>query len=170
MKLNIAILFSFLLLISCQENAKHLNTINRNRYYIAYGSDLRLDETGQNGAEFSLSIPTEDVTGGFAENLNLVIIDLANMDMDLNKFVEISENQIKETNGILVESKRCEINEKEAHKLISEGHYEGFELKYMQYYLVENEKAYVLTYTAKKSHFDKYLGRMETVMNSFKIL
>lgn len=170
MRLSIAILFSLLLLAGCLENAKHTNTINRNGYSISYGSDLRLDETGQHGAEFSLSIPTEAVTGGFAENLNLVIQNLANMDIDLNKFVEISENQVKDSNGILVESKRCKINGKDAHKLISEGQYNDFELKYMQYYLIENEKAYVLTYMAKKSHFDKYLDRMEAVMNSFRIL
>lgn len=158
-----------MLICSCQNDKKSLNTIDRKGYSISYNSNLRLNESQSDGSEFSLLIPQEEVTGNFAENLNLIIQNLENTGVDLDKFVEISEGQIKTVNSTLLESKRCKLNGKEAQKLIYEGRFGDFDLKFQQYYIVDNYKAYILTYTAKKTHFDTYLGDMEATMTSFKL-
>jgi hypothetical protein len=163
LKLSIIFLITFQLI-----NSQVKKEITRNGYQIYYNDNLRLDETGRNGSEFYLFTQKESVQDNFAENLNLMKQNLETLNIDLNKFVEITENQIRE-NGKLIESKRSTVNGSECHILIYEGTMNGMELKFLQYDFVKNSKAYFLTYSAKKDDFEKYLAEMESVMKSFKI-
>lgn len=163
LKLSIIFLITFQLI-----NSQVKKEITRNGYQIYYNDNLRLDETGRNGSEFYLFTQKESVQDNFAENLNLMKQNLETLNIDLNKFVEITENQIRE-NGKLIESKRSTVNGSECHILIYEGTMNGMELKFLQYDFVKNSKAYFLTYSAKKDDFEKYLTEMESVMKSFKI-
>jgi hypothetical protein len=160
---------SLLLLISFQFiNSQNKKEINRNGYQIYYNDNLRLDETGRNGSEFYLFTQKDNSEDNFAENLNLMTQNLETLNIDLNKFVELTEIQLKE-NGKLIESRRDIANGNEYHILIYEATMNGMELKFLQYDFVKNNRAYFLTYTAKKADFDKYLLEMESVMKSFKI-
>lgn len=166
MKIQLSVLF---LLMLCQiGNSQVKKEINRNGYQIFYSDNLRLDESGRNGSEFYLFTQKENAEDNFAENLNLITQNLETLNIDLNKFVEITENQIKEK-GKLIESKRVIVNGNECHKLISESTMNGIELKFLQYDFVKNNRAYFLTYSAKKNDFEKYLDEMEKVIKSFKI-
>ena len=163
LKLVILLLLSFQFISS--QNKKE---ISRNGYQIFYSDNLRLDETGRNGSEFYIFTQKESEQDNFVENLNLMIQNLETLNIDLNKFVEITETQISE-NGKLIESKRSTVNGSECHILIYEATMKGMELKFLQYDFVKNNKAYFLTYSAKKDDFEKYLTEMESAMKSFKI-
>ena len=162
------LLVGFQFVNSQSKEKNNLNEINRNGYQIFYNSNLRLDESGKNATEFYLFTQKESSEDNFAENVNLMIQNLETLNIDLNKFVEISENQIK-TYGKLIESKRSKINQNECHIFIYEGLMNDFELKFLQYDFVKNNKAYILTYTSKKTDFEKFYIQMEKVMKSFKI-
>ena len=162
-KLVILLLTSFQFINS--QNRKEINT---NGYQIFYSDNLRLDETGRDGSDFYLFTQKESVEDNFAENLNLIIQNLVTLNIDLNKFVELTENQFRER-GKLIESRRSKTNGNEFHILIYESTINGMELKFLQYDFVKNNKAYFLTYSANKDDFEKYLFEMEVVMKSFKI-
>lgn len=166
MKFSLSLLFLFSTQFSiCQINKE----IKRNGYQIFYTDNLRLDETGRNGSEFYLFTQKESLQDDFVENLNLMIQNLETLDIDLNKFVEITENQINQ-NGKLISSRRVVTEETEFHILIYESSFNGMNLKFLQYDFMKNKKAYFLTYSAKKDNFEKYLLEMERIINSFKIL
>ncbi len=164
----------FLLLISisinsCQKKSSDTkNTIESNDYFMFYKSNLELDESGKNGSTFFLFTKKTNSNDNFVENLNLVIQNLEGMNIDLNKFVAISDSQIK-TNGNLIESKRILGKKQEYQRYIFEGKMNNFDLKFLQYDFVKNNKAYILTYTAKKEDFEKYLPQMQESMNSFTL-
>jgi hypothetical protein len=162
-KITLLLLLSFQLIISQTKKE-----INRNGYKIFYSDNLRLDESGRNGSEFYLFTQKENEQDNFADNLNLMIQNLETLNIDLNKFVELTEAQINEK-GKIIDSKRVKNNGNELHILIYESTINGFELKFMQYDFVKNNKAYFLTYSAKREDFEKYLPEMENVMKSFKI-
>jgi hypothetical protein len=162
-KITLLLLLSFQLIISQTKKE-----INRNGYQIFYSDNLRLDESGRNGSEFYLFTQKENEQDNFADNLNLMIQNLEALNIDLNKFVELTEAQINEK-GKIINSKRVKNNGNELHILIYESTINGFELKFMQYDFVKNNKAYFLTYSAKREDFEKYLPEMENVMKSFKI-
>lgn len=170
MKQSFLILFLVTFQIAtCQTNKENdTKKISKNGYEFFYNSDLILDESGRNGTEFCLLTQKADSEDNFIENINLIIHNLENLSLDLNKLVELTESQIK-NNGEIIESKRIKTTENEFHLFISEGTFNGLELKFLQYDFVKNNKAYILTYSAKKDQFDKYLTEMETIMKSFKI-
>jgi hypothetical protein len=168
LKFLLLILITFQFVCSQNKQSNKLNEINRNGYSIFYNNSLRLDESGRNGTEFYLFSQKTNSDDNFAENVNLMIQNLETLNIDLNKFVEISENQIK-THGKLIESKRIKTIKNEFHVFVYEALMNGLELKFLQYNFVKNNKAYILTYTGKKADFDKFQAEMEKVMKSFKI-
>ncbi|GGG50943.1 hypothetical protein [Bizionia arctica] len=160
------IIFQF---ASCQSNKKsNIKEINKNGYIISYPSNLKSDESGKHGSEFLLFTEKTDSTDNFSENINLIIQNLETLNLDLNKFVEITENQIK-ANGNLISSERIKNNTSEFQKIIYSVPLNNFDLKFIQYDFVVNNKAYILTFTAKENEFDTYSFEMEKIMKTFKI-
>jgi len=146
---------------------KGIKEINKKGYSIRYDSTFRLDESGRNGVEFYLFTPTKP-DDDFSENINLMIQNLETVKYDLDQFVSVSEKQIK-ANGKLIESTRMKKDGQEYQILIFEGNFNGLNLKFLQYDFVKNDKAYVLTFSAKRTEFDNYRKEMEKVMNSFEL-
>jgi serine/threonine-protein kinase len=89
----------------------------------------------------------------------------------LDKFVQVSENQVKTyiANGKVLESKRINQNGLEFHKLIYSGTQGVFSLNTEQYYFIKSEKAFVVTFVAEEDQFDKYIVIAEKMLQSFKV-
>lgn len=170
--MNLKILLSFLMatqFIFCQiKEKKELSTLNKSEYQISYSSDLRLNESGKNGMLFLLLTEKINSADDFAENINLIQQDLTNLNINLDKYVEITEKQVIEK-GKLIESKRLKKNGVEYQRIVYEAFINNFDLKFLQYDFIKNNKAYILTFSAKKEEFVKYLKSMEETMKSFKL-
>lgn len=145
------------------------NTLDQPNYAIQYPSTWQLNQSGQMGTSFILLSPLESDKDKFMENVNLLIQDLAGRNIDLNKFTEISEEQVKTmvTNSILIESKRVKNGDNEFHRIIYLGDQGMYRLKFEQYYWVVNSKAYILTFTTEKDKFNDYMEIGEKILNSF---
>lgn len=155
--------------VFCQvKHKKEISTLNKTEFKISYSSDLKLDESGKNGMVFLLLTEKTNSEDNFAENINLMKQDLEKLNINLDKFVEITEKQITER-GKLIESKRLKKNGTEYQRLVYEAFLNNFDLKFLQYDFVKNNKAYILTFAAKKEEFEKYLKDIETVMKSFTL-
>ena len=166
LKFLLIVLMTSQILIS-QNN--YPNEINRNGYSITYPSELRLDESGRNGTEFFLFTEITNAGDDFAESINLIIQDLKNMNIDLNKFVEITEGQVRGA-GKLISSERITTKgNQEYQKLVYELKMGDKVLKIFQYDFVKDEKAYILTFTSQSSEFDNYSEKMIKIMNTFKL-
>ena len=147
-------------------------TVNDSNYTIEYPDNWELNKSGQMGTKFILFSKLSNSSDKFRENVNLIIQDLTGSNIELDKYVEISENQIKTllTNGKIIESKRISDKEFEYHKMIYTGKQGVFDLKFIQYYWVLNNKAFVLTFTAEIDEFGNYAKIGKKIMDSFKIL
>ena len=84
---------------------------------------------------------------------------------------KISEGQIKTmiTDGNLIKSKRLSDKKKEFQRVIYTGKQGQFDLKWQQFYWVENEQAYVLTLTCEIDQYDNYVSVGEEIMKTFMI-
>jgi serine/threonine-protein kinase len=151
---------------------RNLYFIERPNYSIAYPSNWEESFDKTFGVEFILFSPLASKEDKFRENVNLLIQDLSNYDLDLDKYTELSVNQIKTmvTNSVLIESNRISKGENDNfQKIIYSGDQGAYKLKFEQYYFVKDKKAYVLTFTGEQSEFDKYKESAEETMNSFVI-
>ncbi|MFT4805631.1 MAG: hypothetical protein ACI9YE_002853 [Psychroserpens sp.] len=147
------------------------NTLNEKNYSIEYPSDWELNKSGQMGTRFILFSQLTSKNDQFKENVNLIVQDLTGHNIDLNQYVEISENQIKTmiTDGNIISSERVKKDEKEFQRVIYTGKQGIYDLQFEQYYWVENSNAYVLTLTCEITVFTDFKNTGEKILNSFEI-
>jgi len=144
-------------------------TLTQDNYSFQYPSNWELDTSGQLGTSFILFSPQESEEDPFQENVNLLIQDLTGMNIDLDQFTAISEEQVKSlgTNSNLIESKRMKSGNTAYQKIIYTADQGLFHLQHEQYYWMINEHAYILTLTTEQHQFDNYKETGERILNSF---
>jgi len=144
-------------------------TLSESNYSISYPATWQLDQSKAMGTTFVLFARAAEA-GKFRENINLLIQDLTGMGLDLDKFVQLSEQQFKTmiTNGKLISSKRLK-DRGEYQELVATGTQGVMELKFKQYYWVRDNKAYVLSFTALQTTYDEYAALASKVMNTFNV-
>jgi hypothetical protein len=145
--------------------------LDESDYSIQYPDTFDIDKSGQMGLSFVLLSKQTSQQDLFRENVNLVIQDLTGQSIDLDKYVAISEGQIKSmiTDGNLLESKRLTDKNNEFQRVIYTGKQGQFDLKWEQYYWVKNKKAFVLTLTCEMNQYDEYVSVGDQIMATFMI-
>ncbi len=156
-----------------QAESKKINTgwktVEDSNYSIQYPASWELNQNGQMGTSFILFAPLESTDDLFRENVNLLIQDLTGYDLDLDKYTEITLDQIKMliTNSSLTESKRIQKGSEGFHYLIYKGDQGIFNLQFKQYFWVNNNKAFVLTFTSEQNKFATYEEVGKEILDSF---
>lgn len=145
------------------------NTLEQEGYSIRYPSSWEPNLNGLMGTTFFLFSPFESSDDLFRENVNLMIQDLTGLNLDLNQYTQLSEDQVKTliTNGVIIESKRMKTESGEYHKIIYTGDQGIYNLEYEQYYWIIGNKAYVLTFTSEQQKYAQYKETGEQILNSF---
>ncbi len=144
-------------------------TFTGDYYSIDYPSDWILNDGGTMGTTFVLVSPMQNESDDFRDNVNFVVQDLAGYDLDLKQFAELSEKQVKElvTDSKILNSEFQSRNDKEMHHLSYTGKQGVFNMKLLQYFWVNGDKAYLLTFTGEESEFENYQDIFEKIFNSF---
>jgi hypothetical protein len=147
------------------------NTLDKTNFSVQYPTDWDLNDKGIMGTSFVILSQPDSATDNFRENISLLIQNLEGMNIDLDKYTEISEGQLKTlaTNLNLVENKRIKNDSTTYQKVVYAADQGVFRLKFEQYYWVIGPKAYVLTFTTTEATFDRYKAVGERMMNSFYI-
>lgn len=143
-----------------------------NGFQIQYPSEWELSLAKQMGSSFILFSPLENKDDLFRENVNLIIQDIKGMNIGLEKYAQISESQIKSmmTNAQILESKVMKKNGRRVYHLVYTADMGIYHLKFMQNYFIQNEKAYVLTFTADQKNYDRYIKVGSEILNTFELL
>lgn len=165
------LLINFGSLIS-QNDAKWEGLVNE-EYTIRYPSDWFLSEKGEMGTKFFLFTKLESGNDMFSENINLMIQDLTSYSgMTLEKFTDISIRQIDNmiTNYKIIENKLVKTEQSEYQKIIYTGDQGKLKLRFVQYYFISKDKAYILTFTSEINKYKFYSTIADKILNSFKII
>lgn len=144
-------------------------TLKGSNYTIQYPQGWELNESGQMGTAFILFAPLDSIQDQFKENVNLLIQNLSGLNVNLDKYAEVSAEQIKKSimNSIIIENKRIKNSSEEYHLMIYTGDQGAFHLKFEQHYWIKDQKAYVLTLTCEQDKFTKYKDTGESILNTF---
>lgn len=145
--------------------------LNETGYSIQYPDTFELDKSGKMGQRFMILSNLTTQQDIFRENVNLMIQSLTGQNIDLDKYIYLTEQQIKTMiiDGVLIESKRLYDNNKSYHRIIYSGVLGQYSLKWLQYIWVEKGNAYLLTLTSEQSNYDKYATVGEEIMKTFRI-
>jgi hypothetical protein len=138
-------------------------------FSISYPPDWTLDMSGMMGTKLLAFAPMESARDVFRENVNLIVQDLTGYGVGLDTFTVYSLKQLAEVMAdySLKESVRLQNANGDVHKLVYDGAQGKMPLSFVQYYMMHNEKAYVLTFTAERSRFADWQQTGEQLLRSF---
>jgi hypothetical protein len=147
-----------------------LKVIESPNFTISFPKDWTADLNKNMGTSFLLFAPAEE-GANFRDNINLLIQKLPDAGYDLNKYVDVSLQQMSTglSNNNLLESKRMKANAEEYHLLIFTGEQNSRKLKWKQIYRIEGDQAYVLTFTASQEGYDRQLETADKILESFRL-
>ncbi len=147
------------------------NEISHNEYAFTYPDHWQVDTSGLMGTTFiALEIP-EDDQAEFRENVNLMIQDLKGLEIDLDEFVSLSENQVKQlvTDCEILKNMRSKDQNGEFHTMTYTGKQGIYDMRFEQKYWLINEKAYILTLTSLKEGYEQRPKTGFGVYSSFQL-
>lgn len=145
-------------------------TLHENGYSLQCPPNWSLDKSGQSGTSFIVLSQQESPDDNFRENVNLLIQDLSGLNIDLDKYTEISLDQVRTmlTKGKIMESVEKNARGLSYQKVVYTGVQGIYEIYCQQYYWVRENKAYVLTLTCETDKVKMYKETGEMILNSFK--
>lgn len=142
----------------------------RHNYTINFPKEWTLDTTGVNNTEFIIVSQRIDSLDQFSENINLVAQGIENI--SLADYVQASEKEIAKfmTDTRITESRDFFKGNLKYHKTVFKATNQGVPFIFEQYYVVANQTAYVLTYSAEASSYENMQPIANEVMSSFELI
>lgn len=144
-------------------------TFDHKDYNIQHPTDWSVDTSGQMGVKFFLFSPLSYQGDSFRENVNLTQQDLSGYNINLDQFTALSVKEVATIfqDGKIVSSDKLQKHNKDFQRVIYTGKQGVHSLKFMQYYWVENNTAYILTLTTEEDQFSQYQTMGEKMLDSF---
>jgi hypothetical protein len=144
-------------------------TFSKSDFKISYPGGWRVDTSGMMNTKVFFFSPLEGPEDKFGDNLNVMVQNLAGHQIDIQKYKEISEQQIKVmfSDGKLLESKVVSGNGREEYRLSYEFSQGIFKLKVSALCFIKNDMAYLATFTSEISKFERYRQTAEKMLTSF---
>jgi serine/threonine-protein kinase len=114
--------------------------------------------------------PKEDDKDNFQENVNILLQDLSAHPMNLEEYADITKKQVAENVGssAMLSIKDVIFSGRKSKEISFNLNLSGKDLKVRQFVFIKENIAYLLTYTAEQSQFEKYKDISTKVMNSFR--
>jgi hypothetical protein len=107
----------------------------------------------------------------FRINVNVVTEKVA-PDIDLQEYASNSKTELSKTfvNFEKIADNETSLNGLNAHHLIFTHKLQNFDFKMEQYYILNNNIAYVITCSATQQTFNKYKTDFDKIVNSFQLI
>lgn len=116
----------------------------------------------------------ESSSDKFQENFNVIIQDLSSQKMSLEDYSKLTYNQVKQAVGenYISQYKNVSLSNQEAKEMSyilpsNPERNQFMNLKVWQKWIIKDDRAYVLTFTAQKEKFDNYVKIAEEMFTSF---
>lgn len=165
-----SIVLSIVVLLSVFTVQVEMKTYEKDAFSIQYPETWELQITEKQGSKFILYSEMEE-NDSFRENINLLAQNVKGMNMTMDKFAKMSEDQIKTMvqGGEVLKSERVENGKYHQHLMIWKGTIRNINMMFKQYFYLKDDRTYILTYTALPETFEKFLKEGQPVLESFKL-
>ncbi|MGB1018543.1 MAG: hypothetical protein ACPGVH_05715 [Chitinophagales bacterium] len=145
-------------------------TYTTNAYEIKYPSDWDFKNSGAMIMDFLALSPLESDDDNLRENINLVKEDAQNLSIDA--YFESSKKMLKKTfqKMDIISSKDVSKNGVSMKKFTYTAEFGDEYLYFNQYYGIQNNIAYVLTFTSEKDKYASFKSIEDKIFESFKLI
>lgn len=146
------------------------NRLETSEYTIHYPRDWTEVPPGTMGTVFTILSPL-GVGDYFRENVNLVTEDLRGMTIGLQEYADLSIEGIKAmvTNAAIIDEELSDSVNGEFYRVDVTGTQGKYDLRFIQYYIIDRGTAYVLTFTCEENEFGNFSGIGEDILASFRL-
>ena len=159
-----------LVVFACKKTDKEKNNsmIESEEYSLNYNHQWKAQKVDLQNIDQVLYY--QNSSNAFRDNINVMIENIGN-EITLEEYEAISKKILHQIpHSILAESKDLLVNGKPAYYIEFEMEYNQKMQRNLQYYLIDNGKAYVVTFTADLEDFERIKPEALEVMNTFTIL
>jgi len=132
-----------------------------------YPSDWEFDDSGATGSLITVLSMPDDADDMFRENVNLIVQDISAFDVTLADYAEVSIPELEGAGAEILKS--TTFQNPARHEVVFNIEQNGYDLRMIQNYLVENGNAYVLTLICLRSGSDKYWEIGQKILESFTV-
>lgn len=166
------LLATMLSAVSAQTTNVEWKEYKGEKFRIQYPATWQPDASKTMGADLFLFTPLEGQTDDFRENVNIIIQDLTGQHIDLAKYKEITDQQLKNL-----------ANDLEVYESVlenaggSQSYRVSYSMKQGKYHLrvisrcyIKGEKAYLATFTSEVDAFHQYAAVAVDVLKTFALL
>lgn len=157
---------------SDSNNPSSFEELIRSDYKLSYPSNWRVDTSHSFGTDVFVISEKTGADDLFSENVNVLIQVMPDTSYTLERFVEISEEQIKLMGincKITISEKRVE-NDIRFHLFVFYHDQGKLRIRSEQRYFLKEGKAFVLTYSAEEKNEILFEKQATAIMNSFRLL
>ena len=171
MKLVYTTLLFLLAGLSIHAQITTWNTIQKPAYSIQCPGNWSVDSSKQFGSELFFNAPIDSIGDKFRENVSVMVQNIAGKDVSMERFVAVSENQIRAMAPELVILEDTTISTAPVtyHKMHFTCKQGQFALEIEQFYFVTATRAYVITFTSEQKKFNQYQVTGEKILASFRL-
>ncbi|MES2629651.1 MAG: PsbP-related protein [Bacteroidota bacterium] len=143
-------------------------THERTGYTIDYPADWTLN-TSVPGASFIITSPPDQPDDDFSENVNLIVEDLSGKNVTLERYTYVTVVQIGAMlpDSKIISNQTLKRKKLSFQKIVYTGTQEDFYMKYVQYYWIVDEHAFILTFICEDEKFEHYQATAERILDSF---
>ena len=153
------------------DTADQMISFAKGNYKFQYPRSWRLDTLTKLGPELFVFSPLENESDKFSENVNISIQDLRGQNIDLVQYKQITDKQVEElaTEGKIFESSIAQTNKGEIFRITYAMTQGKFRLKITTVCLMNNDTAYLATFSSELDKYDNYKKIGEQILNSFSL-
>jgi len=145
------------------------STLSKSAYAVKYPSSWTVDAS-TDAKQFTIKAPADSgVADTYVENLNMVINQLSSPYTAL-EYANFSKGYLpqKLKQFVVLENKKGVIG-KDSWYMVFKGLQSGKKLQWKQYYIVQNGKVHILTFTAEAFRYKEYIKTVNAVMASYVV-
>ena len=115
--------------------------------------------------------PKEGNADTYSENLNLIVQDSPETHKELEQFTKYYLDEVKQStsNIKIIEEGKRKLANRPAYQVIYTFEEDGMNIKRLQVWMVKNNQAYIITYTADVAKYAEYFPTAQTMINSLEI-
>ncbi len=125
--------------------------------------------SGVDGIVVGFLAPSVDPWDSFLANVNVIVEDLSYDPMTLDEYADYGLYQLDLAGFYVPHMEETMVAGCPAYRVLYEAYDETMGLKWLQVWTVRDNRAYVITYTAKQDQFRDHLSDVENMIESFEI-
>jgi hypothetical protein len=140
-------------------------------FTVEYPESWVADKSPQQTGVVVLFYATESAGDGFAENVNVVGPEELQLDFTSKQYGKAGWENFRPLlrNVDVIEQRDLTIEGAPAFSIEYEADFQGQRLHWLQAFLVDGRRGFVLTYTGRAGEFDTYRADAEAVIGSFRL-